>query len=44
VYAVPDALRPFGYQPSAVQGLVTRRDVGPRDFLAAVYTEEDRSV
>jgi len=44
VYAVSDALRPFSYQPSAVQGLVTRRDVGPRDFLAAVYTEEDRSV
>jgi hypothetical protein len=44
VYAVPEALRPFSYQPSAVQGLVTRRDIGSRDFLAAVYREEDRRV
>jgi hypothetical protein len=41
VYAAPESLRPFSYQPSAVQGLVTRRDIGTRDFLAAVYTEED---
>jgi hypothetical protein len=38
--ALIDSQRPFGYQPSAVQGLVSRRDVGDRDFLAAVYAEE----
>ena len=40
VYAVPDARRPFSYQPSAVQGLVTRRDVRSRNFLATLYREE----
>lgn len=36
-----EAPRPFNYQPSAVQGLLSRRQVGERDFLAAVYLEED---
>jgi Protein of unknown function (DUF4007) len=40
VYATSDLHRPYSYQPSAVQGLVSRRVVGVRDFLAAVYTEE----
>ncbi|MCC7368833.1 MAG: DUF4007 family protein [Chloroflexi bacterium] len=39
-YALNDSPRPFRYQPSAVQGLVSRRDVRERDFLAAVYLEE----
>lgn len=39
-YALTDSHRPFGYQPSAVQGLVSRHDVGECDFLARVYTEE----
>ena len=43
VYAVPGSLRPFKYQPSAVQGLVSRRDVETWDFLTAVYAEEDSS-
>ena len=42
-YAVPDSKRPFKYQPSAVQGIVYRRDVDDWDFLATVYTEEDSS-
>jgi hypothetical protein len=41
IYAVPDARRPFSYQPSAVQGLVTRGDVESWNFLATVYGEED---
>jgi hypothetical protein len=40
VYAASELQRPYSYQPSAVQGLVSRRVVGVRDFLAAVYTEE----
>ena len=40
VYTEPECRRPFGYQSSAVQGLVSRRDIGEWDFLAAVYTEE----
>lgn len=39
-YAQTDCSRPFGYQPSAVHGLVFRRETGERDFLAAVYAEE----
>lgn len=40
IYATDDTHRPFNYQPSAVQGLVSRRGVERRDFLAAVYAEE----
>jgi hypothetical protein len=40
IYTLADSLRPFGYQPSAVQGLITRRDFKARDYLAAVYIEE----
>lgn len=40
VYASPESGRPFGYQPSAVQGLISRRSVRTQDFLALVYTEE----
>lgn len=40
VYTISDSLRPFNYLPSAVQGFVSRRDVEPRDYLAAVYVEE----
>jgi hypothetical protein len=36
-YVLTDSPRPFYYQSSAVQGLVSRRDVGERDFLAMVY-------
>ncbi len=43
VYAAPDCQRPFRYQPSAVQGLVSRREVENWDFLATVYAEEDSS-
>ena len=43
LYADPDEKRPFKYQPSAVQGLVSRRDVKNWDFLATVYAEEDSS-
>ena len=39
-YALTGSPVPFGYQPSAVQGLVFRRDNGVHDFLAAVYAEE----
>ncbi len=39
-YTVTDSAAPFKYQPSAVQGLVFRRDHEARDFLAAVYTQE----
>lgn len=39
-YALTDSAAPFRYQPSAVQGLVFRRDDGTRDFLAAVYAQE----
>jgi uncharacterized protein DUF4007 len=37
-YALPDS-RLFRYQPSAVQGLVSRRDGEERDLLAAAYAE-----
>ena len=40
IYAGPDSPRPFRYQPSAVQGLVSRREVENRDFLATVYDQE----
>lgn len=39
-YTLTGSLVPFTYQPSAVQGLVFRRDNGIHDFLAAVYAEE----
>lgn len=39
-YALNDSGAPFTYQPSAVQGLIFRRDGGARDFLAAVYARE----
>ena len=42
MYTVPRSDRPFSYQPSAVQGLLSRRNTVERDFLAAVYTEETR--
>lgn len=40
VYARPSAVAPFAYRPSAVQGIVTRRDSCPAqsvDLLRAVY-------
>ena len=40
VYAIPDTPRPFKYQPSAVQGLLSRRAVDHWDFLATVYAQE----
>lgn len=39
-YTQTDSRRPFSYQPSAVQGLLSRRNFGERDFLTAVYAEE----
>lgn len=42
-YASLDSLRPFKYQPSAVQGLVSRREIGNWDFLATVYAREVNS-
>jgi hypothetical protein len=39
-YTLPGSTVPFKYQPSAVQGLVFRRDKGGHDFLRAVYTQE----
>ena len=39
-YVLTDSAAPFRYQPSAVQGLIFRRDGGTRDFLAAVYAQE----
>lgn len=41
VYTKPDTCRPFNYQPSAVQGLVSRRNEVKRRFLDAVYKEEE---
>lgn len=41
VYAAPNCTRPFSYQPSAIQGRVSRRSGEPRDFLAAVYEAEN---
>lgn len=38
-YADPDCRRPFSYQPSAVQGLLSRRSVAAWDYLGAVYAE-----
>ena len=43
VYVSPEALRPFNYQPSTVRGLLSRRELGTWDFLAAVYSVEDIS-
>jgi hypothetical protein len=39
-YTANSTYQPFTYQPSAVQGLIYRHNVGALDFLAAVYTEE----
>lgn len=39
-YAITGSAAPFRYQPSAVQGLIFRRDQNERDFLAAVYEQE----
>ena len=39
-YAGTDASLPFRYQPSAVQGLVSRRNEMESDFLASVYGRE----
>ena len=39
-YVITDSAAPFTYQPSAVQGLILRRDYGTRDFLATVYAQE----
>ena len=39
-YTLNNTRHPFAYQPSAVQGLIYRHDVGAMDFLAAVYTQE----
>ena len=43
VYTLTNSRQPFGYQPSAVQGLVSRRNSDKRDFLAEVYAEEANS-
>jgi hypothetical protein len=40
LYAMTESNAPFRYQPSAVQGLVFRRDRDARNFLAAVYASE----
>lgn len=39
-YAMTDSEAPFRYQPSAVQGLIFRRDHDKRDLLAEVYAQE----
>jgi hypothetical protein len=39
-YAMSESSAPFRYQPSAVQGLIFRRNPNARDFLAAVYEPE----
>jgi hypothetical protein len=39
-YVMADSVAPFRYQPSAVQGLVFRRDYDTRNLLAAVYAQE----
>jgi hypothetical protein len=39
-YAMTDSTAPFTYQPSAVQGLIFRRDYSACDFLATVYAQE----
>lgn len=39
-YAEPQQMGAFAYQPSAVQGLLTRRSGPAHDFLAAVYERE----
>lgn len=41
VYTLDDAQLPFSYQPSAVQGLLSRREIGSHNFLAAIYAKED---
>ncbi len=41
VYALDNVQRPFNYQPSAVQGLLSRREIGSHNFLASLYAEED---
>ena len=40
-YAEPRSTLQFCYQPSAVQGIVSRSNNDPYDFLSAVYAEED---
>ena len=40
-YAAPGARRPFLYQPSAVQGLVSRRKGAPAATLADVYKKKE---
>lgn len=44
VYTKPDVSRPYNYQPSAVQGLVSRSNEVNQDFLDAVYSEGERNV
>lgn len=44
MFATSDSDLPFSYQPSAVQGLVFRRDEIERDFLESIYLEEDDNV
>lgn len=39
-YALNDPQLPFSYQPSAVQGIVSRRHMQEVDYLARVYLEE----
>jgi hypothetical protein len=36
-YSSPKSIQPFCYQPSAVQGLVSRREGAPNSSLEAVY-------
>ena len=43
-YAEPNSILPFSYLPSAVQGIVSRRNIEHRDFLSTVYSEEDFNV
>lgn len=42
VYATSNQKLSFSYRPSAVQGLITRRDRRGYDFLAAIYNADDR--
>lgn len=41
IYTLGNTLLPFSYQPSAVQGLLSRREIRCHNFLAAIYAEED---
>ena len=43
-FTMTDALHSFSYQPSAVQGIVFRRNTAPLDLLTAVYAEENTGV